>query len=374
MVRVNKVTGVLAAVAVLITSAASAHENDLMFGYDAGQAAVMSPAAYECPRIMLPTGPPLNLWLRDVGVDFARQAGGGPYLLESVTWQQVSCTAGLTVGSAFGDGRPGFVNLTSTSPHVHFQAAARNPGTYILRSYLKNAVAKGGGQVAPSAEFYTIFVAGSDHALVDLPLLRNLPDTPAGSPGNGYAGVEVRNLIVSTGQAFVGGFYAQTPGRSAGIFVQSNTAVAEGDIVTVRGKVATVAGERVIIADSVEAQPGAPPRPLGITVRSLAGASMGRYTPGAEGGVGVSSVGLLMRVAGTLREHDGVLYLDDGSAPVGGQPAGVRLSLERLASPFSLPEPGRMVIVTGVAGHTVDGDGKIRPVLQPRWPEDIFAL
>lgn len=374
MVRVYRVTGLLGAVAVLIASAVSAHENDLMFGYDAGQAAVMSPAAYECPRIMLPTGPPLNLWIRDIGVDFARQPGGGAYLLESVTWQQVSCTAGLTIGSAFGDGRPGFVTLTSTAPHVHFQAAARNPGTYILRSYLKNAVAKGGAQVAPSAEFYTILVAGSDYALVDLPLLRNLPDTPAGSPANGFAGVEVRNLVVSTGQAFAGGFYAQTPGRSAGVFIQSNTPVAEGDVVRVRGKLATVDGERVIVADSVETEPGAPPRPLGMTVRSLAAASAGRYTPGADGGVGVSSVGLLVRVAGTLREHDGVLYLDDGSASLGGQPAGVRLSLERLATPFSLPEPGSVVIVTGVSGHVVDGDGKIRPVLRPRGPGDITVL
>jgi hypothetical protein len=374
MVRRTGIPVLVAAALVLAAAPMSAHENDLLFGSEDGRAAVLHPAAYECPRIMLPTGPPLNLWVRDIGVDFARETPGGPYFLQSVTWQQVAHTPGLTVGSAFGDGRPGFVNLTSAAPHVHFQAAARSAGTYILRSFLRNAVSREGAPLSPSPEFYTILVAGSDYAHVDLPLLRNLPDTPPGSPANGYAGVEVQGLTVSTGAAFAGGFYAQTPGRSAGIFVQSSAAVAEGDTVRVRGKLATVGGERVIVADTVEAQPGQPPRPLGMTVRSLGGASMGRYTPGTDGGVGVSSAGLLVRVAGTLREHAGVLYLDDGSFPLEGQPPGVPISLERLASPFSLPEPGSHVIVTGICGQAPDGQGRLRPVLQPRRPEDIVVL
>ncbi len=374
MVRHIRLLGLLAAILAAAGSVVAAHENDMLFGSDGSRAAVVAPAAYECPRIMLAVGPPLNLWVRDVGVDFARVSAGGPYVLESVTWKQISFTPGLTVGSAFGDGRPGTYAFSASNPHVHFQAAVRNPGTYILRSRLTDAVAAGGAALAPSAEFLTVFVAGSDYAKVDLGLLRNLPDTPPGSPANGYAGVDVEQLVVSTGDAFAGGFYAQTPGRSAGIFVQSTADVTEGDVVRVRGKLATVGGERVIVADSVESQPGAAPRPLSTTVRALGGGSMGRYTPGTEGGVGVSSAGLLVRVAGTLREHDGSLYLDDGSAPAEGQPAGVRLLLERLASPFALPEPGSVVVVVGICGQTVDADGKVRPVLQPRRPEDVTLL
>jgi hypothetical protein len=245
-----------------------------------------------------------------------------------------------------------------------------------MRSCLTDGVDALGNLVPDSESFTMIWVAGSDYAQVDLPLLYNLPDTPHGFPDEGFAGVDVDGLVVSSGGAFEGGFYAQSESRVGGVFVRTYDPVNTGDRVRVRGTLSTSGGERIVDAHIIDATPGAEPRPIAASLQNLGGGPMGKYTPGTKGGVGLSTTGLLVRVAGTIRRHSGQVFIDDGS-DIHPEPGvrGVRIALDNLADAgaVQLPSDGCHAIITGICGTEVYNE-EVRRVIRPRRQADIREI
>lgn len=354
--------------------AAAQHENDLHFGISNGRLEVRQPPNFEAPKVMYFTG---SAYIRDQGADFYVPQGSSNYQLASMTWQQISITPGLVGGSRFGGANPGFLSLASSGPHLHLPFVAAAPGEYYFTFRLTDGVDQSGNPVPDSDPFTMIWVAGSNYLRVDLPLLRNLPDTPFGGISEGFAGVDIGGLAVSSGPAFWNGFYAQAEDRTGGVFVQSGEPVSTGDRVRVRGTLSTSGSERVIIAHSVESEPGEAPAPVATALRGIGGGRMGKHTPGTSGGAGISSTGLLVRVAGAIRYSAyGDAYIDDGSpAPSDGSGVrGVRIDRGYLPVPLSLPSEGAFVRLTGISGAEVNDEGEILPVIRPRGQEDVVSM
>ncbi len=138
------------------------------------------------------------------------------------------------------------------------------------------------------------------------------------------------------------GYYIQEANRTAGIRVMGTTAAGPGQLVSVRGTLYTVNGERVILAtgETVSAQTSAV-APLLTTVKSI-------YSK-------PSMVGLLVRVTGTITTASvaaGWFMLSDGS------PQQIKVYC-----PDSAYTSGT-VIVTGCVGAEKDSSGRVIPVLR----------
>lgn len=157
------------------------------------------------------------------------------------------------------------------------------------------------------------------------------------------AGVSITGKIVTA--AFEGFFYIEEDDRTAGIRVNAGTAVAQGDRVTVTGVLGTLAGERVIEADSVtiEGQGAAVPSPLGLPMRALRRLTLGQ--------AGLDTAGLLVRVCGKVGQvGDTYIYLDDGSGLIDGTTTGPEANAGlRIACDPAGYTPGDHLIVTGVS-------------------------
>ncbi|MCL5102978.1 MAG: hypothetical protein M1133_02525 [Armatimonadetes bacterium] len=170
----------------------------------------------------------------------------------------------------------------------------------------------------------------------------------------------------STGQF---GFAVEELDRFSGIGVISSTAVAPGDIVTVKGTLATVDGMRSIDATSgsvTVTSIGNPiPRALGMgNIRSGGG------TYGQQGAVvdvapdrmavGANTIGLLVTIWGKVTVshdtggYDGYFYVDDGSnLQDGSGNIGVKC---RPAPGVAMPSQNSFAAVEGVMGtHVIGG-------------------
>jgi hypothetical protein len=124
----------------------------------------------------------------------------------------------------------------------------------------------------------------------------------------------------------MGFFYTERSDRSFGIRVSYPWLGWDisGQLVDVRGWMATDNGERVVVADgpdAVELYGGPYPLPaaLGMCNRSLGGGAVGPYTPAVGDGYGLNNTGLFVRIWGKVTaaypsENDlPVFYIDDGS-------------------------------------------------------------
>jgi hypothetical protein len=361
----------LAALSGLLSPAMAQHENDLHFGIADGRLAVCQPPSFEVPKVMYFVS---GAYIRDQGVDFFVPLGSSTYQLSSVTWRQVEISAGLVGGSRFGSGNPGYLDLNANGPHLHLPFVAASPGTYSFTFRLENGIDRYGAPVPDSGLLKMIWVAGSNYARVDFATLRNLPDTPYGAPGNGFAGVDIDGLVVSA--VFASGFYAQTEGRTGGVFVETGESVSAGDRVRVKGWLSTHGAERWIQAVEVTSTEGPEPAPVFVKTRDVGGASSGRHTPGTKDGIGVSTTGLLVRVAGVIRyDMWGSAYICDGSgAPDDGSGIpGVRISQEMLSQPIELPADGSWAAITGISGTEVVGESDVLPVIRPRSGTDVTS-
>lgn len=138
------------------------------------------------------------------------------------------------------------------------------------------------------------------------------------------------------------GYYIQEPARNAGIRVMGTTAAAEGQLVSVRGTIHTLNGEKVLIAtgETVSSQASVI-SPVATTIKSMYSA--------------LSMAGLLVRVAGTIvaaTPAAGTLTISDGS----------KQSL-RIYCPDATVTSGQ-VTVTGCVGAEMNASGKVVPVLR----------
>lgn len=118
--------------------------------------------------------------------------------------------------------------------------------------------------------------------------------------------------------------FVQDQDRSAGILILSGRTVSKRDIVTIEGTVKTYGGQPGVKATNVTVTGSTPsdPLPVGMTNAASGGSNV-------QGGVGLDSLGLLVKVWGKVTEFDwygidpsgltfAYAYLDDGSNVPGG--------------------------------------------------------
>ena len=180
--------------------------------------------------------------------------------------------------------------------------------------------------------------------------------------------------------------YVQEPNRSSGIRISINPAglgLVLGDHVNITGTIGNrvVSGytaERVITGASVvkvqPAVPLSPPTPLAMDSMTLGGEASG-LQPGVTGGVGLNSIGLLVRYTGRVT---GIItssvFVDDGGGvidPIGS--AGVLIKCPNTQPPVVV---NNMVAVTGViVGSISSGEIQNRRLIQMRdYATDLVIL
>jgi hypothetical protein len=175
---------------------------------------------------------------------------------------------------------------------------------------------------------------------------------------------------------FPGCFYAQDSNRAAGVRVIPY----DGALPTL-GKTVTLCGQRdpntsnlTLTMCKWQHNTGnpQPPRPLGMSIRSLGGGTLG-FQHGPPGGVGLNNVGLLVTTAGqaTAVEPGGTwMILRDGSHGPDGptDDAGVRVYGSGLSQ-----YAGKFVAVTGIC--CIDESvGPCPPAIRTRSQRDIVAV
>ncbi len=185
--------------------------------------------------------------------------------------------------------------------------------------------------------------------------------------------VRLEGKVVICGVA--GASYVEEPDRTAGIRVAWSSGLTLSRRVTLTGRLSTVDGERVLLAENVE-DPGTPAtvQPIAMALKALGGGRIGRqpatqeYRTAQAGwqilpSLGANNIGLLVRVAGTVTavgaDH---FYLDDGSGCDDGSGySGVRV----LCGAFAKPVAGSVVVVTGVSSTWFDGQNAFRALVVP---------
>lgn len=187
--------------------------------------------------------------------------------------------------------------------------------------------------------------------------------------------VVLAGVVATTDKGALGAdiLYVEDPDRTSGIKVVMTgvaTAVSEGSTVTVTGAMATGPnGERFIQASSVQASPGAPLGPLGLTNRAIGGDGVA-YEPGpppsgqmgVKDGVGTSNIGLLVRTTGKVESAgSGWVMITDGS------PTPLKVDVSRVTNE---PSVESRVTITGIVSVEVSGPG-LAPVLRARSNADI---
>ena len=116
---------------------------------------------------------------------------------------------------------------------------------------------------------------------------------------------------------FDSAFYVEEADRTRALRVDATTALAIGKGVKVGGRLAGGTAQRSLvdaaILDSVD---GTAPLPIFARIAVLGGASPA-YTASVSGSTGAYNIGMLVRVAGTVKSHaTGSFVIDDGSATV----------------------------------------------------------
>lgn len=163
-------------------------------------------------------------------------------------------------------------------------------------------------------------------------------------------------------------FYIEETDRSSGIIVDKTGGaglldVSRNDLVTLRGVLATVGGERVLTQINVSAKStGTAPAPLGMSCKDLGGAADG-YTAGVQEGSGLNNIGLLVTVWGRVVPlgPDSFVLFDGMSGETG----------VRVIS-GSIPQPvgATHAVVTGFSSVYQYGGGNYKAV-RPRDASDI---
>lgn len=156
---------VLSAVALLLwSSAASAHDLDLLFSAEGGYVTISQPMPHPVRRMV---NPQPNTFLLDVGMDFVFDWQGA--LLQRCRVQQVWISPGLVgnksgIGTVFSNGNtPNYFDLPyGGTPHHHFIFAATAPGVYVFDLRAINGVDRAGRALLDMPAIYRIYmVAGN---------------------------------------------------------------------------------------------------------------------------------------------------------------------------------------------------------------------
>lgn len=177
--------------------------------------------------------------------------------------------------------------------------------------------------------------------------------------------------------------YIGEPGSVAGLKVLTTRSVPIGRVVNVVGTMLTSAGERFVTPTSLNlsASPSVEPKPVGLTNRSLGGGGWAvngdgetNGQSGVEGGIGLNTIGMIVRVWGNVTEiaadkHS--YWIDDGTqlsqVDNGSVHSGVKISTgydDQWIKIDSL-QVGDFVAINGVSScWTEPGGGVYRSVRQ----------
>ena len=168
----------------------------------------------------------------------------------------------------------------------------------------------------------------------------------------------IQGVIVTA--VFSDSIYVEQVDRAAGIKVRMTRAkVSEGQMVEVTGVIAILGNEKQLVNARITGTISAASelRPLGMSIKRL---GMG------SGGVGVSSIGLLIRTWGRVKEivegDSPVIVMEDGSGCV----ANVHLTPDA-----SVPEKGELVVVTGVSSVDTGSNGEQVRAVRTRRGSDL---
>lgn len=194
-------------------------------------------------------------------------------------------------------------------------------------------------------------------------------------PDNAY--ISLLSKVVTAGtDNLVDRFYIEESDRSAGLMVycgpSGSIQASIGDSLRVRGRLGYIDGELAITLPTVVATGAGPvPRAIGLSTKAVTGAlpSYGGETPA----IGLSNIGLLIRVWGKVTfAYGGFFYLDDGSALRDGEGAtGLKVYVDSLHR----PRVGDCLSVTGISSVGLSSDGQhCIPVLRTRSASDIVKL
>jgi hypothetical protein len=153
-------------------------------------------------------------------------------------------------------------------------------------------------------------------------------------------------------------FYVERSDRSFGIKVRSSILPEAGELVDITGRLATVGGERTIIAESVTilGYNYPLPAPVGMNNRSLGGGMVDAFTPAVGNGSGPNNTGLIVKIWGkvTSADTDNRIYeLTDGSTDNNGQAVTVKVYDNNIPFWSPLPTVGDFHTVYGVSGAEV---------------------
>jgi len=200
------------------------------------------------------------------------------------------------------------------------------------------------------------FTKGADYIEMNNPawdvrVFRIFDTQSIGDVKNWTGGTLSCSGIVSA--VFTDYFYIENADRTFGIRVNKTAhGRSVGQVVDVIGTPQTLnSGERCIAADSVTATSSTGEiLPLGLTNKALGGGANGLQV-GVEGGVGLNTIGLLVRTTGQVgTKGDGWFMIDDGS--------GVSVKVYG-----TVPSGTPYVTVTGASSCEKDGSNNIQRVI-----------
>lgn len=180
----------------------------------------------------------------------------------------------------------------------------------------------------------------------------------------------VGKIVTATMESDV---YIQEWDRSSAVLVRGMAGLSPGNVLQADGRLTTECSGRVVLVDSGEVVgQTTPPAPVYMLVRHIGGSAFGDYLPGVADGVGLSNLGLLVRIAGEVTfSNDSEFYVDDGSLPEGNTgPEGIRVVSYGLAKPLQ----GQRVVVTGISSAFDNGAGLCVRRLLIRSPDDVQEL
>ena len=168
---------------------------------------------------------------------------------------------------------------------------------------------------------------------------------------------------------FTGGFYIESPDKSAGMKVISSESVSEGDVVELYGEVSLSGAERVITPETFQVIGQGSIKPLYMCNRAVGGAG-DELVPGVSGASGLNNVGLLVKTSGKITfVGSDYIYMDDGSNLVGS--SGRRGIKVWPVDPGNL-RVGSIVLATGIITLETNGT-TFWPMIHTRRGSDVVV-
>ena len=323
-----------------------------------------------------PEGPALFAGLSGGPGEFngARQAGQICYLIAPFSDGTASAAGEWFNADGFNPSRPPEENVSLV---VGYRSTARSAvqsvmlGTYWFGQSTANIAENGGSGTLSADRLLENILAFLGVPLQPAPALAETIGEVKSKPNQ--SGALVRGVVVSRTltPGAPGIIYVQQPDRSSGIKVLDAPLVDEGDVLTIAGRVNTVAGERQLTAlEVLKTGSQDAPRPLYVRGTAIGGGPLG-LQPGVAGSAGLNNVGLLIRTAGKLTEIGsdifGTLYfrIDDGSGIRYGSAAVPGVKVIGFSPTATL---GDTVAATGALGAELDGQAVV-PVIRLRESE-----